>query len=263
MQEVAVADLDPVTPAARQPAQETVQGLHEIPAAREVSRAEVRKLEHEQRDVRPERFAGIEKRRGEQVGVEKAVVRLAGPPAEAGQRGESFEGDRIRHLEGEEEVRRHLREQAFEVAALGEPVVGRVHADGLEDLGVFRQAEPLEARGGIASAPHVAGPVVEHPLPAGYFQDEVPRKTPCPASVASCVLRSSRWNGMAVCSRKRRRCPGLHQARPVSRCQRPVGTRSTASHLMGAKDGDRVEPVPTGRMGELDAARRRCLAGGS
>jgi hypothetical protein len=69
------------------------------------------------------------------------------------------------NLEAELEIRWYLRGQALEILAGGEGVVGSIHADGLEDLGVLGQAVLLEAGLGEFASVEIAGLVVDHAPP--------------------------------------------------------------------------------------------------
>ena len=114
-------------------------------------------------------FAGLQERLREQIGVEEVLVGLPGLLAETVQLGKLLDRDGVGHLQAEQEVVRRLVDHAFQVLLAGEGVVGGIDADGLEDLGVFRQAVTLEPGFGELAPVFVAGAVVEHPAPAGVF----------------------------------------------------------------------------------------------
>ena len=114
-------------------------------------------------------LAGLQERLREQVGVEEVLVGLPGLLAETVQLGELLDGDGVGHLQAEQEVVRRLDDHAFQILLAGEGVVGGIDADGLEDLGVFGEAVPLEPGFGELAPVFVAGAVVEHPAPAGVF----------------------------------------------------------------------------------------------
>jgi hypothetical protein len=94
--------------------------------------------------------------------------RLPGLLPKAVERGELLDGDGVCHLQPEHEVVRRLKDHALEVLLAGKGVVGSIDADGLEDLGVFREAVPLEPSLGKLVPVFVAGAVVEHPAPAHF-----------------------------------------------------------------------------------------------
>ncbi len=93
----------------------------------------------------------------------------AGAPAEPRQVGKALDRDLVRHLEREQEVRRHLGDKLFEEAVVGELVVSRIHAHGLEHLRILPQAKPLEARLGESPVPDVAVIAVKLAPPAGIL----------------------------------------------------------------------------------------------
>jgi hypothetical protein len=127
---------------------------------------ETRELEHQDADLRSNRLARLKKSAGESIRVQEVLVHGPLACAEARQVGEALDRDGVGHLEPEPEIRWHLRGQALEILAAGEGVVGRIHADGLEDLGVLGQAVLLEAGLGELAPVEVAGLVVDHAPPA-------------------------------------------------------------------------------------------------
>jgi len=78
-------------------------------------------------------------------------------------------GDGVGHLQPKPEVIRRLVDHAFQILLAREIVVSGIDADSFENLGIFRQALPVEARHGELSPVFVAGAVVEHPEPARIF----------------------------------------------------------------------------------------------
>ena len=116
-----------------------------------------------------DRFAWFEKRRREQVSVQVILIRLAGPCAETVEPGKLLNGERIGHLETESEIVRHLIGQPLQILGTRKIVVGRVHANGLEHLGVFGQAVPLEPCLGNLAVVLVSRRSVELAEPAFVF----------------------------------------------------------------------------------------------
>jgi hypothetical protein len=57
----------------------------------------------------------------------------------------------------------------FEKRDAGEFVIGRIHTNGFEHFGVFRQAELFETRLGEATSPDVAAFIVKLASPAWIF----------------------------------------------------------------------------------------------
>ena len=106
---------------------------------------EAGKLEHEHADVRPEWFARLQECLGEQVGVQEMLIGLAGAGAKAGEMGKLFDRNGVGHLEGKLKTGRHLGNEVAEIICVREFVVGGVHANGFEHLGVFGQAVLFKA----------------------------------------------------------------------------------------------------------------------
>jgi hypothetical protein len=67
------------------------------------------------------------------------------------------------------EIVRHLCDEACEIFFVGKFVIGGVHANRLECLGIFGQTIFLESRHGEFAAKDVTRFVVEHSAPAGIF----------------------------------------------------------------------------------------------
>ncbi len=81
------------------------------------------------------------------------------------QLGELLDRDFVGDLEGKQEIRRDLRNQAVEVAAVRKRVVGGIDANALEDFGVLGEALLLKTGFGELSPVGVARLVVEHAAP--------------------------------------------------------------------------------------------------
>ena len=96
-------------------------------------------------------------------------IEFAGAGTVARQVGEFLDGDFIGHLECELKIVRHLGDEAGEIFFVGKFVVGGVHANCLEGLGVFGQAIFLESRHGEFAAIDVMGFVVDQSAPARIF----------------------------------------------------------------------------------------------
>lgn len=105
----------------------------------------------------------------EQVSVQEVLVRFAGAQPEPREIRELLDRDLVRHLEREEEILRHLRDQAVEIAMIGKLVVSGINADGFEDFRIFAQAVPLEARLGKLAPTLVVCWRIELPEPAFVF----------------------------------------------------------------------------------------------
>jgi hypothetical protein len=116
-----------------------------------------------------DRFAGLQEALREQVGIKEVFIGLTGPFAEAVELGEFLDGDGVGDLEPEKEVVWSLADHALQVLPAREGVIGGVHTHSLEDLGVLRQAFPVEAGFGKLAAVFVADGVVNGPAPAGVF----------------------------------------------------------------------------------------------
>ena len=165
-QEVFVPHLHPIRPALRHACQELVQVPDEVPAMPVIARIKLRELENEHADVLLERFKRLRKGRPKQIRIQKVFVWLSGSLAIARLVGKFLDCDLIGDLKREQEIRRHLCNQFFDVPVIREPVIPGVHANRLERLGVFRQAIPFKPRFRELPAGDVFALVINHPTPA-------------------------------------------------------------------------------------------------
>src|SRR5882724_8795307 len=115
------------------------------------------------------RFARLDKIGFEESGIQKISIRAAGTRTKARQVGETPDGDLVGNFEGEEEFRRDLRSQVFEVSAVRKLVIGGIHTYRLEHLGVLCQTIFVKARLGKAATPDIAAIIVELTAPARVF----------------------------------------------------------------------------------------------
>ena len=116
-----------------------------------------------------ERLTRFQEGVNEQFGVEEVAVGFASLDAEARQVGEPLQRDVVGHFEGEEKIVRHFLNKARQIFGGGKLVVGRIHTDGFERLGILCQAIALEPGLGKFPPVVVALFVVDLPCPARVF----------------------------------------------------------------------------------------------
>ena len=166
LEPVIVADLNAVIPTFRQLGEEAVEISHEVPSMLVVGGVKAAEFKNQQTDVVAEGFTRPQKRINKQLGVQEVVVRLPCLDAKTREIGEPLQRDVVGHFEGEQEIARHLLDQAGEVSLRRKLVVSGIHADGFEDLRVFGEAIPLEPGLGKLPPVVVALFVVDLPTPA-------------------------------------------------------------------------------------------------
>src|SRR2546427_1675144 len=179
MKKVLVSYFYAVRPALRNPFQKRIEGIDEVAAAGELARVKMRKLEDEQSDFLFEWFARGNEGRVECFSVQEILVRLPRAHTEARQFRELLDRDFVGDLEGKQEIRRDLRNQAVEVAAVRKRVVGGIDANALEDFGVLGEALLLKTSFGELSPVGIARLVVEQAAPApGLPRGRAAKHTP-------------------------------------------------------------------------------------
>lgn len=114
-------------------------------------------------------FAWLQECFCEQCRVEEVLIRLPCQLAKPVQVGEFLNSDGVSNLQGELELVRRLVDQALQILLAREGVIGRIHADGFEDLGIFPQTVSVEACHCELSSVLVPGAVVERPEPPWVF----------------------------------------------------------------------------------------------
>lgn len=164
-----VAQLNGVGPALRQLAEKRVEVGHEIPSVLIIARPKPRKLEHEHAYLGADFLTRFEECRRQQISVERITIGLARLRPKSGQVRIFSDGDGIRDLQPEPEILGHRIRQFVQILAAGKIVIGRIHAHGLENFGVFLQAIPLKARFGNFPPILVARWSVKLPKPAFAF----------------------------------------------------------------------------------------------